>query len=481
MMQYSRLIGALIDECIAASLGGYDVEDVISSRASGGDLIREILVRTVCDPRFKGTVRVARAWQDDAQDLLEEFAQSLLDTRNLSRNDALDRMEDFLSKYFFTMVQGISSPTLGREIISSGGGENPDGEDGDGDEEGDGGGDEEGDGEGEGEGDGDGEENESDGAQKGIGLMEAMQEMDKGPEENNSDLDGEGDGRGLSREDEQKVELRFLRSIPPSLRKLARLIGRSGNDDLVPDGHYLTASKSDIAGITIGDDLSNLLPSEVALLANPGTEDIFFRNFVGKRLQVFASASAGGTKPVARQDGPVVICLDRSSSMEGPPSEIARALTMAVTIIAKRQKREVTVVRYGNEGQDCFRVKNLRRQRKDLIRFLTYSCAGGNNEDTMFRWVFEDILPKEKEFDSADILCVSDFGWVPVADDVMERIDAAKAKGMKFYGLDVTGEGIREFQPAYWLDGSSGAYPPAIIDSMWLWDEKKYAVFPESI
>lgn len=46
-MQYTRLIGSLIDECIAASLGGYDVEDVISQRATGGDLIREILVKAL--------------------------------------------------------------------------------------------------------------------------------------------------------------------------------------------------------------------------------------------------------------------------------------------------------------------------------------------------------------------------------------------------------------------------------------------------
>lgn len=121
-MQYTRLIGSLIDECIAASLGGYDVEDVISQRATGGDLIREILVKAVCDPRFKSTMRVAKGWQDDAQDLLEDFAQGLLDTRGLTREDAFNRMEDFLSRYFFTMIQGVSSPNLGHDLVSRGGG-----------------------------------------------------------------------------------------------------------------------------------------------------------------------------------------------------------------------------------------------------------------------------------------------------------------------------------------------------------------------
>ena len=469
-MQYTRLIGSLIDECIAASLGGYDVEDVISQRATGGDLIREILVKAVCDPRFKSTMRVAKGWQDDAQDLLEDFAQGLLDTRGLTREDAFNRMEDFLARYFFTMIQGVSSPNMGHDLVSRGGGKY----DGpaSGDDEGDEGGEKE-----------ESDEGKASDAQKSKELGKALKEMDEGPEEmrrREQADNGSGNGAALSREEEQKVELRFLRSIPSSLKKLAKLIGRSGNDDMIPSGHYLTASKSDIAGITVGDDLSNLLPSEVAMLASPQTQDIFFRNFVGKRLQVFASASAGCKAPVTRQDGPVVICLDRSSSMIGHPSDIARALTMAVTIIAKRQHREVIVVKYGNEEQSHFVVKNLRRQRKDFIRFLTYGCAGGNNEDTMFGWVFGKLLPKEKEFDSADVLCVSDFGWAPVSNSVMELINANKAKGMKFYGLDVSGEGIRDFKPADWMGFDEGAFPPEIIDSMWIWNENRHMCYEEN-
>ena len=463
-MQYTRLIGSLIDECIAASLGGYDVEDVISQKARGGDLIREVLIKAVCDPRFKSTMRVAKAWQDDAQDLLEDFAQGLLDTRGLTREDAFDRMEDFLSRYFFTMIQGISSPNPGHNLVPKGGGKSDSPAEGNRESE------------------GEGEEGKAGDAQKSRDLGKALKEMDEGPEETrrrSQHENGSGKGVALSREEEQKVELRFLRSMPSSLKKLAKFIGRSGNDDMIPSGHYLTASKSDIAGITVGDDLSNLLPSEVAMLASPQTQDIFFRNFVGKRLQVFASASAGGKTPVTRQDGPVVICLDRSSSMVGRPSDIARALTMAVTIIAKRQHREVIVVKYGNEEQSHFIVNNLRWQRKEFIRFLSYGCAGGNNEDSMFAWVFGKILPEEKEFDSADVLCVSDFGWAPVSDEVMKLINANKAKGMKFYGLDVSGEGIRYFKPADWMEFGDGAFPPDIIDSMWVWNDRRDMCYEE--
>ena len=403
-MQYSRLIDALLDECIAAELGGYDVEDILADRAAGGDLIREILVLGVCDPRFKKSVRVTKAWQEEAHARLETFAQDLLDTPDLSREEALMRLESFLSNLYFTAV--------GRRRADSGEGQPGPADDG-----------------------------------EGEGRARAA-----------SNGRGRGNEEPLSREEERREELRFLKSIPPSLRKLARLIGRSGGEEKALSGRFPTASRSDIAGITTGDDLSNLLPTEIALLAGRETEDIFFRHFVEKRLQVFASASAS-QGPVLRQDGPVVICLDRSGSMEGRPSDVARALTMAVTIIAKRRHRQVIIVRYGNDELDSFVVKNLRKQRRALNAFLSYGCAGGNNEDELFGTVFRELIPRDREFTCADILCVSDFFWAPVSESVLGLIRTNKAKGMKFYGLAVS------------LSGEVPRCP--IIDNMWVWDEKK--------
>lgn len=406
-MLYSRLIDALLNECIAADLGGYDVEDILAGRATGGDLIREILIQAVCDPRFKDAVRVTKAWQEEAHGLLETFAQELLDVHGLSRNEALLRLETFLSNLIFTAV--------GRMRADSG--------------------------------------------------ESRPGPADEGEEEGRPKVDAQAKGKGvdksLSREEERREELRFLKSIPPSLRKLARLIGRASGEEKSPSGRFLAASKSDIAGITVGDDLSSLLPSEIALLAGRETEDVFFRNFVGKRLQVFASASAGRDS-VRRQDGPVVICLDRSGSMEGRPSEIARALTMAVTIIAKRQHRQVIIILYGNDEMDSFVVKSLRKQRDALTRFLSYGCGGGNNEDELFSMVFRELLPRDKDFSGGDVLCVSDFLWPPVSEEVMDLIRINKAKGMKFYGLAVSRE-------------AAGA--SSIIDSMWLWDEKRHLCF----
>ena len=205
-MQYTRLITSLIEECIAASLGGYDVEDVLAGKAQGGDLIREILVRAVCDPRFKGTVRVARAWQDDAHDLLESFAQELMDIRGLTREEALARMDRFLDSYFFTMVQRVSSRNLGSDILHAGG-RLPNGAGtGDGAKKGESGG------------VGDDEDGHKSESGKSRELKSTLREFGNGPQESlpSSGAEGSG-GNGCSREEEQQAELRYLRNIPASL------------------------------------------------------------------------------------------------------------------------------------------------------------------------------------------------------------------------------------------------------------------------
>lgn len=294
---------------------------------------------------------------------------------------------------------------------------------------------------------------------KSIGRPDTGNEEDEEKEEEENETDNEeqfGIGAGNSKEENLRRENRFLRSIPKDLLKLAKLIGRSGSVDFKPSGHFPTAAKSDITGITIGDNLSSLLPSETALLSCPATQPTFYHNYVEKRLQIFASASSGNA-PVTHQDGPVIICLDTSGSMRGEKVEIACNLTMAITIIAQRRKRDVLVVKY-SDWHFLLKVTKLSRQREDLEKFLSSYQGCGNAENELFRWLFKDILPNEKAFDTADILCITDFGWEPLNDYTIKLIESFKRKGMIFYGLNVLG-----FEK--WSFDSM----TTVCDSLWKW------------
>lgn len=297
-------------------------------------------------------------------------------------------------------------------------------------------------------------------------LMKSIGRPDTGnEEEEENEADNEeqfGIGAGNSKEENLRRENKFLRNIPKDLLKLAKLIGRSGSVDFKPSGHFPTAAKSDITGITIGDNLSSLLPSETALLSCPATQPAFYRNYVEKRLQIFASASSGNA-PVTHQDGPVIICLDTSGSMCGEKVEIACNLTMAITIIAQRRKRDVLVVKY-SDWHFLLKVTKLSRQREDLEKFLSSYQGCGNTENELFRWLFKDILPNEKAFDTADILCITDFGWEPLNDDTIKLIESFKRKGMIFYGLNVLDKNESD-----WFEKWSFDSMTRVCDSLWKW------------
>lgn len=265
-------------------------------------------------------------------------------------------------------------------------------------------------------------------------------------------------GKGNAKETMRKMENDTLGKIPASLRKLARMIGRTGGFDTEKGRTFSRASKSDITGITIGDDLNSLLPSEIAVLSDVKTQDIFYKNYAEKRLQMFASASFGEQKK-ERQDGPVIICLDTSSSMNGEPARIARMLTIAVSIYAMRRRRKVMIIKYSDShSMETFTKRRTDRSR--LTKFLQWTGAGGNSENSMFKDLFGNILPKEPRFDAADILCISDFGWETLSKETREFIRKAKEDGMKFYALAV-GAGN-------WMGFS---YEDAIshCDSRWQW------------
>lgn len=174
--------------------------------------------------------------------------------------------------------------------------------------------------------------------------------------------------KGMAKDVLTEMENETLRRIPKSLKRHARTIGRTGGMGTELGRTFSRASKSDISGITIGDDLNSLLPSEIAVLSDRRTENIFYKNFAEKRLQVFASAYAGEKKR-DRQDGPVIICLDTSSSMNGEPAKVAKMLTIAVSIYAMRRRRKVFVIKYSNDHTyQIFTKRGADRQK--LVDFL---------------------------------------------------------------------------------------------------------------
>lgn len=239
----------------------------------------------------------------------------------------------------------------------------------------------------------------------------------------------------------QRREIAYINSVDSSLVELARKIGRSGGEAQMVKGRFQHASKSDITGVMVGNDLNRLLPNEVAMLASADTESVFFRRYVTKQLQLFSSASSSSKREV-KKNGPIYMCVDTSSSMTGEPEMAAKRLALCIAIIAGREQRPVCVVNYSHT-LSFFMLTDLRTQRKKFLSFLSCSYAGGNDENKLFHFLFHS-LPQSPAYrryaqllKGADLLIMSDFQWDIIVKETKRLIDHARAEGMRFHALGV--------------------------------------------
>ena len=398
-MAEGKLIRSMTLAVAVAKFSGRDISQFLQDRAEVEDNpVRRTVLNVMADKRFLDTAEPVMMWRENASNELEAFADRLESERaagRLTEERMNELIEEFFSRWFALMERRkriYESSKKARKKARM----------------------------------------DLDGKPS---TKCKIPEGDGGNDEEDDDFTGIG--ACDPKMEQQRRENIYLRSIPESLKKLALLIGRAGEDVTETKGRFSVASKSDIEGITVGNNLSALLPSELVLLSEKATQDVFFMNFAEKRLQVFASASQA-SRPDDHKDGPVIICVDESSSMSGEPLQVAIQLAYAVTIIAKRRHREVLIVAY-SDSHKMMRVDSLGKDRSKLLEFLSDVSMGGNNENAMFEWLFQDIMPRKKKFDTADILCISDFGWGQIDDSVKGLIDEQKASGMKFYGLNIGG------------------------------------------
>lgn len=456
-MIYSALIRRLVQASIEAKLGRYDVADRLADRClPETSLIRRVLMNAVCDPRFKIHVAAVPDWRKMATEVLENLAWLLTDVDDLCDELAEDLLDDFLNEWLMAMLDAQERKELEytmpekvasceKDIMNAISGFSIEDDSSTGDDKKD-------------------SENADD--------EESENSEDEDIPSGSSDLDFKKEGsptygRGSGPERERLIDNSYLEKIPPTLVALAKKIGRSGSNNSIATGSFPSATKCDIAGVSVGDDLGSVLPVELALLSERSTQNLFFKNYVTKKLQVFSSVSKG-EKGKRRDDGPIIVCLDTSGSMEGTPILIAKAITIAVCIIAQRKKREVLVVKYSDHHY-LYKLTNMHKQRKELLQYLSSCSMGGNNEEWLFSWLLNEVIPNEPNFQSADLLCVSDFGWGSISQEVIDRINEEKKKDVRIYGLNISNDNTGTNFLAMHVDDfyPEGGSPVNICDSLW--------------
>lgn len=200
-------------------------------------------------------------------------------------------------------------------------------------------------------------------------------------------------------------------------------------------------SCTEIERIVASDDIAHLLPTETAMLSTKETEILFYHKLACKQLQSLSnlpessspkSKSQSQPKPKL-ENGPIILCLDTSGSMEGRAEQIAQSILIQLLRIAKKEKRKCFLITF---AIDIFTLEVSKpggwRRVQEAIEHVN---GGGTSSRELFWKVFE-VLGNDN-FGKADILIISDF-QLPLPDaHILQRIEKEKEKCTCFYGLGI--------------------------------------------
>lgn len=132
----------------------------------------------------------------------------------------------------------------------------------------------------------------------------------------------------------RKLELGKRLAGNEKLKKLARMVGRMKQEALALRKKVFERSSQEVLEVERGDALARLLPSELSILPHPLLRKDFARRLIDKELLQYSLRGIDD-----KGKGPMIVCLDGSSSMAGEKELWSKAVTLTLLEIARRQRR----------------------------------------------------------------------------------------------------------------------------------------------
>lgn len=166
-----------------------------------------------------------------------------------------------------------------------------------------------------------------------------------------------------------------------TLRRICELAGRYRRLAQSRQRLKTTHGMDDMVGVVLDGDVGRLLPHELAKLADDDLCDDTMRRLIERQVMC---REYRGVEPMAR--GPIIVCVDESSSMEGEPAHTAKALGLAMAWIARMQKRWCGLVAYsGDSGERVLALPPGRWDEGGLLDWLEEFTGRGSSIDVPVR------------------------------------------------------------------------------------------------
>jgi uncharacterized protein with von Willebrand factor type A (vWA) domain len=213
-----------------------------------------------------------------------------------------------------------------------------------------------------------------------------------------------GQGGRMSAGERLELGRRLARNR--KLGELARLVGRFKQDARALRRKTLDRGVTEAYDVERGAELGRLIPSELLALHHPQLRADFHRRLLeGAVLQYRLREDEQKGK------GPMVVCIDVSSSMQGDKELWAKAVSLTLMDIARRQRRLFRAVLFSS-GPESMKVIDLNRERRyqpelpKVIELAEYFPGGGTDFQTPIDAAIELIA--DKKLKRGDIVVITD-------------------------------------------------------------------------
>jgi uncharacterized protein with von Willebrand factor type A (vWA) domain len=236
---------------------------------------------------------------------------------------------------------------------------------------------------------------------------------------------GDTIGTGQKSPPGQKLELGRRLAGNEKLKKLARMVGRMKFHALALRKKVFERSSEELLEVERGDSLNRLLPHEMLTLHHPILRKDFYRRFLDQELIQY---SLRGIEEKGK--GPMVVCLDGSSSMSGDKEIWSKAVALTLLEIARKQRRLFRSICFSS-ADTPLQVLNMNpRDRyeietKTVMDLAEYFPGGGTDFQKPLDAAVECL--RESRFKKGDIIFITD-GECQVEPEWAERFRAEKDK-----------------------------------------------------
>ena len=253
--------------------------------------------------------------------------------------------------------------------------------------------------------------------------IKVAQELEDATEE--AETWGDTIGTGARTPPGQKLELGRRLAGNEKLKKLARMVGRMKFHALALRKKVFERSSEELLEIEQGDALHRLLPHELLTLHHPVLRKDFYRRFLDQELLQY---SLRGVEEKGK--GPMIVCLDGSSSMSGEKEIWSKAVTLTLLEIARKQRRLFRSICFSSADTPLQVLDMNPRDRyevetKTIMDLAEYFPGGGTDFQKPLDAALECL--RQSRFKKGDIIFITD-GECQVDPEWAERFREEKEK-----------------------------------------------------